>query len=545
MKDSELFGDEEKIFEIPKDPEKEKIKLAIEEITKIIEKYEKENEIKDEIINEIITYINNNNLDCMKILDKSGSTLAHYYCNEIKYFYLKIYLLAIEKILQDKNKLNEYLLIEDVCHNNIFEAASEIGDIQIFEILKKYLENNEQILSSLINQEKNNIFHISARENKVISLLFFYDFYNNDSSVLNHKNKANMTPLMTACYKGNYEYVKAIINLGADFTILTKENKNALFYAVESKSQSVTKYLILIGINKNQLDIKKRKAANYSNNEEIHKILDDKTLFELTFKCAIEYQSLKGHKTHIYYIILLSILILFQLLILILFNTSNKKDKCFQPFYLINFSYEALVIILTIITEIIGILFYFFSLYKNKKKNSYINSNIINNEEEKLYKLYSLNQNLCVKCKKVMSVGTQHCIACDKCIDNWDHHCFWLNVCIDNKNIKFFKLFMIQLLIIILMNFIMGFFFLVDLIRYPKIYYAFLSDCAEDQSFNYVSIIFLCLFIIYLVTDLYFLFSVLLPFLLEFLCSSPKTKNSTSSSEIKTSPLLNPNDDVV
>ena len=47
MKDSELFGDEEKIFEIPKDPEKEKIKLAIEEITKIIEKYEKENEIKE------------------------------------------------------------------------------------------------------------------------------------------------------------------------------------------------------------------------------------------------------------------------------------------------------------------------------------------------------------------------------------------------------------------------------------------------------------------------------------------------------------------
>ena len=133
--------------------------------------------------------------------------------------------MTIEKILTDKNKLNEYLLIEDITHLNIFETASEEGDTKIFEILSKYLENNEQLLSSLISQEKNNIFHISAREGNIISLLFFYDFYKNNSSVLNCKNKSTWTPLMTACYKGNYEYVQILINLGAEKKEKIKEKE--------------------------------------------------------------------------------------------------------------------------------------------------------------------------------------------------------------------------------------------------------------------------------------------------------------------------------
>ena len=535
--------DEDEIIESPKDPEKEKIYKAVEDIYQIIKKYEIKNEIKEEISNELISYINQNNLDCMKIVDRSSSTLAHKYCSDKYYFHLKIYLLTIEKILNDKNKLNEYLLIEDITHMNIFEAASELGDSKIFEILSKYLENNEQLLSSLISKEKNNIFHISARENKIISLLFFYDFYKNDTSVLNHKNRMTWTPLMSACYKGNYEYAQTIINLGADYTILDKDNKNALFYAVESQNPKIVKYLILIGINKNQLDNKSKKAVSYSNNKEIHRILDDKTLSDLIFKCPLVYQSLKGHKTHIYYLGLLIILIIIQLLIMILFSTSNKEKKCSHSFYTIKFGYETFSLIICILSEIIGISFYFFFHFMNKKINSAKNNSSTNNNEQKLYDLYLLSPNLCAKCKRITSVGTQHCISCDKCIDNWDHHCFWLNVCIDNKNKKYFKLFMIQLLIIIILNFILGIFFIVDLIRYPKIYYGFINECTENQSFNFISFIFLLIFLAYIIADLYFLYIALLPYLIEFLCS-PSTEfqksinNNISPNEIKHSPLI-------
>ena len=156
----------------------------------------------------------------------------HIVSNKNIFIWKYIYLLTIEKILNDTNKLNEYLLKEDTTKINIFESASELGDIEIFRIFSKYLENNDQLMTSLIKKEKNNIFHISARENKILSLLFYYEFYNDNPSVLNSKNRSQWTPLIMACYKGNYEYVNILINLGADYSIVEKNGKNALFYAV-------------------------------------------------------------------------------------------------------------------------------------------------------------------------------------------------------------------------------------------------------------------------------------------------------------------------
>jgi predicted membrane protein len=351
---------------------------------------------------------------------------------------------------------------------------------------------------------------------------------------------------MIACYNSNYDYVHIIINLGADFKILDKDNKNALFFAVDSNSSRIAKYLILLGINKNQLDKRNRKAVSYSSDKGIHHILDDHNLFDLLFKCPIVYQSLRGHITHIYYLSLLALLIVIHFLMLILFNTSGKTDKCNQYFYTVRFSSETFIMIMTLITEAFGILFYFYFHYMHKKITSVVKINITNDGEEKLYKLYLSNKNFCVKCKKIMSIGTQHCIACDKCIDNWDHHCFWLNVCIDDKNKKYFKFFMIQLFVIIFMNFIMSVFCLCDLIIFPKIYYAFTSECAEDQSFTFISIIILIIFIIYFVADIYFLYVALLPFFVEYLCISNEIeKTIRNNKEIKDSPLLHEDDNAV
>ena len=227
------------------DSKKEEIIKAIEDITGLINKYENIKDIDtNKIINEIILYIDQNNLDCFDICDRDKSTLLHKYCVQQKYFHLQIYILTIEKILYDINRLNEYLLKEDINKENIFESASELGDIKLFKILSKYLENNNSLLNSLINQEKNNIFHISARENKILSLLFYYEFYKDNSSVLNIKNKSQWTPLVIACYQGNFEYVQIIINLGADFSLIENNGKNALFYAVESENNRIIKYNI-------------------------------------------------------------------------------------------------------------------------------------------------------------------------------------------------------------------------------------------------------------------------------------------------------------
>ena len=95
------------------DSKKETITKAIEDITELINKYENLKDIDtNKIIDEIILYINQNKLDCFDICDGSKSTLLHKYCSKQKYFHFQIYILTIEKILNDTNRLNEYLLKE-------------------------------------------------------------------------------------------------------------------------------------------------------------------------------------------------------------------------------------------------------------------------------------------------------------------------------------------------------------------------------------------------------------------------------------------------
>ena len=502
------------------DSKKETITKAIEDITELINKYENLKDIDtNKIIDEIILYINQNKLDCFDICDGSKSTLLHKYCSKQKYFHFQIYILTIEKILNDTNRLNEYLLKEDISEENIFESASELGDIKIFNILSKYLSNNNSLLTSLINKEKNNIFHISARENKILSLLFFYEYYKDNPSVLNIKNKSQLTPLIIACYQGNFEYVQTIINLGADFSLIENNGKNALFYAVESENNRIIKYLILIGIDKNIVDNNKKKAIDYTNDLIAKDLLKNKNIFQTLFKCEIDYKSLKGHKNHIYLLILLFILIIIQSLMISFFNFFGKRQQCKQDLNFILFLIELIIFLICIIFEALGIIFYFYFhciFPKNKKAK---------NENIKLYELFLRNNKICAKCKTILKQNTQHCIACDLCIDNWDHHCFWLNSCINNKNKKYFNFFMIILFLLILFNIILSIFLIVDISLYPQIYYAFTNICEKNpKDFNYISALILIIFVIYFLSGIFLFITSLFPFFIEFLCSKDTNK---------------------
>ena len=515
------------------DSKKETITKAIEDITELINKYENLKDIDtNKIIDEIILYINQNKLDCFDICDGSKSTLLHKYCSKQKYFHFQIYILTIEKILNDTNRLNEYLLKENISKENIFESSSELGDIKIFNILSKYLSNNNSLLTSLINKEKNNIFHISARENKILSLLFFYEYYKDNPSVLNIKNKSQWTPLIIACYQGNFEYVQTIINLGADFSLIENNGKNALFYAVESENNRIIKYLILIGIDKNIVDNNNKKAIDYTNDLIAKDLLKNKNIFQTLFKCEIDYKSLKGHKNHIYLLILLFILIIIQSLMISFFNFFGKRQQCKQDLNFILFLIELIIFLICIIFEALGIIFYFYFhciFPKNKKAK---------NENIKLYELFLRNNKICAKCKTILKQNTQHCIACDLCIDNWDHHCFWLNSCINNKNKKYFNFFMIILFLLILFNIILSIFLIVDISLYPQIYYAFTNICEKNpKDFNYISALILILFVIYFLSGIFLFITSLLPFFIEFLCSKDTNKeiniNSSNAEQHK------------
>ena len=79
-----------------------------------------------------------------------------------------------------------------------------------------------------------------------------------------------------------------------------------------------------------------------------------------------------------------------------------------------------------------------------------------------------------------------------------------------------------------------------DLFRYPKIYFGFINECVENQSFDFISFVLLIIFIIYFVADLYFLYGALLPFLVEYVCSNSNEIEKTINNNAMSTPLVQP-----
>ena len=60
--------------------------------------------------------------------------------------------------------------------------------------------------------------------------------------------------------KGNYEFVQYLANLGIDIDCKDGDDKTPLFYAIQSNSPKIVKFLILIWVNKNIKDNKNKKV---------------------------------------------------------------------------------------------------------------------------------------------------------------------------------------------------------------------------------------------------------------------------------------------
>ena len=150
-------------------------KSVINKITSVINSYKNKNnnildenneEILENASNGLIQYLStSNNISLLSIEDSLKNSLINYYCNQQDYFCLKVILISIEKQNNDKSILNSYFLKENNNNMNVFETSSELGDIKIFYILKKYLTDNNNILEELIKPNRDNIFHIAAKNN--------------------------------------------------------------------------------------------------------------------------------------------------------------------------------------------------------------------------------------------------------------------------------------------------------------------------------------------------------------------------------------------
>jgi palmitoyltransferase len=532
--------------------------IIISQISNIIQFFKDKknfNENDEEIIEnasqKLLESASNHKIDFLSIKDSLNNSLIMFYCSSLEYYNLKIILYVIEKQNIDSDKLNEYFLSENNDNMNIFEIASELGDIKIFNILKKYLIDNNSLLNNLLKPQRDNIFHTAAKNNQIISLLFYYSFYNN-SNCLEIPNEKSRTPLHLSCNKNYYDFSCMLVNLGINMDLRDEEGKTAMFYAVKKQSIKIIKSLLLNGADKNIRDNNNNKCIDYinlsndedNNNLTIYNILEDKNICDRIFKCQVIYQSLKNNHNHIGMIIFVFFIMILKITILTFFlyykyYIENNEDFFNNTILKIEF----FMVIADLLSEILIILI--FSIFScNKKKKRKNRSNKIKENKKELYELYyenkDINIKLCVKCHKYMDISTKHCISCDLCIKGWDHHCFWLNTCISTQNHKYFVFFLIDLILCLIFNISTNVLFFILIMEYPKSYNIFLlkkDDFISNENFDVISIIILIiilffdcgLFFVYLI----FLILFIIPFLCDLFCEEKDVDNLPKNNPIE------------
>ena len=463
----------------------EKNSQNIINIKNILSKNKTLKQKEEKAYEEIKQYIINEKIDITKVKDNKNFTLIQIFVLNNEDYFLRCIFLYLEKELNDEEFFEYLMYNKNTFGMNIFEISSEVGEIKIFRILKKYLTDNKKLLNRLINDYKNgkeNIFHIAAKNNKIISLLFFYSFYYNNNtynSILNIQNECSQTPLHIACNFEFYNFAKYLIDLGVNINCKDKDNKTPLFYAVQSESLKIIKFLIISGADKNIKDKEKNIALTYTDNQNILDILENKTLFQIICKCQTQYENIKNHHRNLVMIILLIFLMIFHCYIAIKYKLSGFLINCN---YDLELYFDYVILIISVIFEFLSLLLYlFFQIIKTKKENENIdlaNKFCLKENGIQYYEMFKYNENICVICRRVKEMNTKHCIACNVCVDEFDHHCFFLNACITKKNSKYFHIFVVVILMTICFNIILSIKFFIDLVNEPKLYYGlFINEC--------------------------------------------------------------------
>jgi len=79
---------------------------------------------------------------------------------------------------------------------------------------------------------------------------------------------------------------------------------------------------------------------------------------------------------------------------------------------------------------------------------SLMDPGVINSSNvEKYMKQYPREERMCRTCMIPKPARSKHCAVCNHCVSRFDHHCSWVNNCIGQRNLPFFILFLITLVL--------------------------------------------------------------------------------------------------
>ena len=528
-------------------------------INKSLQKKEDITIIKNEIKKLLLSH---NNI--MLLRDDKKETLLHIYVKANNVLGLNIILDIYIEILGISEKFYEFLFMKNMEEYNVFDLAVKFEYIPIIKLLyNQLLKAGENIeIKNYIEYLKNNIFNISAENNKIFPIIFFYEklkqFYKiKTNEFINIKDqrltKEGMNPILYASKNKNLKLVLYLIDLGANINSQNDNGKTCLHFAVLNNDEKIVKHLLIRGINKNILDDKNINAYNLAvilKHENLIKILKHKNFCQKIF-CGDELGKLSIKSSMISMICFLILHIIIKFAILFRFFTVlNNVDLNLSKFSLnIEKKYELnefltcfekkCVSEITVFSSSLIIdlfLFVFFIIFKCSKNIFLLKKR---NAEEKLSKLYEMNNNICIKCGIVKKEKTKHCIICNRCVENWDHHCYWLNSCINDKNYCKFKMFLFLCFIFLFVNFLFYIYSIYLILTAKNLFFSEMFNIQiKSLAYYFLIILVVLIKIILTVFSFYFLLFVNLP-MIKYICIQ-MLSNKNQIENIET--LINSND---
>ena len=222
-------------------------------------------------------YLKKRNILLLK--NKNENNLAQLYKNsglifvslEIINAYYKIY----NKEIDGKEKFFNWLINDNKEGENIFEIgiAMQINpkeQIYFYNKVFEYIEklNNQKIIYKIIENRKENIFILCAKEEKIFLFLYFYEKikkYYPSENPLDIKNKLGAAPLHYSCFYLSREITDILLVLDSKIDNIDNNGNIPLHFAVKGGDLSITKKLLLYGSNKYKLNNKNITPIDYAN----------------------------------------------------------------------------------------------------------------------------------------------------------------------------------------------------------------------------------------------------------------------------------------
>ena len=364
-----------------------------------------------------------------------------------------------------------------------------------------YISDPKNAAWEYINESSGNtILHILAKDyieltEKVIKIIKDLTSIEKFTNFINHQNNKGINILHLACYKGNMNLIKLLLNNGINYKAKTKTGLCCLHFAAQTNKVTVIYYFIKkYKINKYEEDNNGNNFYHWacfcSSEKVIDFFLNDKK-FQINTKnkegfiplhfylMANSYRSIKrliyrGADAYMknnkgenafdivsknkgfqyekkleikkilnrkyyfkipYYTFLFFIFIYIFLIIIFVFPFIDMKRITLLYRVYILWTAFVWMYIISFLNKSPGKL-------KVNKKNYLLN--LIENDNKNEIDLWYY----CIKCQVKKEANSNHCYFCDECYSDFDHHCIWLNKCIGKNNKKLFY----YLIVIILLN---------------------------------------------------------------------------------------------